>query len=1071
MNANALSACINGYHRCRLRIRLILILVAMLASDTNVLGTDYYVSTAGDNGNPGTSLDTPFATLQKAIDQTVAGDTIYIRGGTYRERVTATTGGGAPGAYLTITAYEDERPMFKGSDIVTGWEHHEGAIWKKTGWTINSQQVFCNGQYLQQIGLPHISYTSMHYTPVGSGLSDMFPGSFYHDATTTPPTLYVWLHDSGDPNEEVMEASTRKSVLSLGKIPFLHIKGLAIRHSNGSATIPGGAAVGIGQDSIIEECDVQWADFAGLLLQSRAQALRCIISNNGDVGVGGNTVEGIVVRGCVISNNNYRRFKPYWHAGGLKLIPNVSGTIEENEIFNNYGFGVWFDYCNTGNSIIIRNNILHNNSESAILMEASNNGLIYNNLVIDNRMRGIEISGSNRIHCYNNTIVGTTGYSAISMGGVPRNGCTLKNNRVFNNIISGSKCTYDLIIPMDNGGDTEDNTSDFNCIFRNSGTLTLSSSGQTYSTLETWRTATGNDLNSISVDPRFNLTTADDYSTSTMSGVVDTGAALPEVTGDIRGVPRPQGVAPDMGAYETSWFPTPPQDISAVEVQLNYISVSWSPANDNVGVDHYDVYRNGQRIAGTSECEILDDGLEYLTTYVYHVITVDSSGLESMPSNVVSVTTSPPPDLTAPSAPPKPGAMANSATEVLIFWEASSDNVGVAEYHVFRDDARIGSTGATWFSNHGLQPDTRYTYRVSALDDAGNESEPSKSKDVVTLSTYASMHLIDHGGPIEDASSGDLPVTTNFSFTVPNRVTARDVRLRFSAWHGCVTDLQVTLQSPDGTNIRLFSEIGNDGGAVVDTHFEDIMFRDDAAEAIGKSEHGWHPTTNAGPWSGMFRAQNASLNSFDGVAAQGTWKLMVTDLKHTGSGYVYSQNDNTDIVPTGQPHFGIAQGTVLVLLTTEPVYTPVEQWRLTHFGTTSASGDGADDFDFDRDGSTNLVEYGLGMDPTSSFGDDGPQGLPAPEIDPVADRLLFAMNLPNPTPADMNYEVWVSSDLDHWLKIAQKPLSGSWAALIEGCTILEGPVIEGRQIVTVSDSESMSTNPRRMMRLRFYVLP
>ncbi|MCB1226889.1 MAG: DNRLRE domain-containing protein [Verrucomicrobiales bacterium] len=45
------------------------------------------------------------------------------------------------------------------------------------------------------------------------------------------------------------------------------------------------------------------------------------------------------------------------------------------------------------------------------------------------------------------------------------------------------------------------------------------------------------------------------------------------------------------------------------------------------------------------------------------------------------------------------------------------------------------------------------------------------------------------------------------------------------------------------------------------------------------------------------------------------------------------------------------------------VRTPIESWRLLHFGTTENAGDAADLFDFDLDGRCNLLEYGTGTLP------------------------------------------------------------------------------------------------------------
>ena len=50
-----------------------------------VRAATYYVSTSGNDGNNGTSLSTPWRTINKAAQTMVAGDTVYVRGGTYRE--------------------------------------------------------------------------------------------------------------------------------------------------------------------------------------------------------------------------------------------------------------------------------------------------------------------------------------------------------------------------------------------------------------------------------------------------------------------------------------------------------------------------------------------------------------------------------------------------------------------------------------------------------------------------------------------------------------------------------------------------------------------------------------------------------------------------------------------------------------------------------------------------------------------------------------------------------------------------------------------------------------------------
>src|SRR6266487_1507660 len=48
--------------------------------------SSYYVSPSGNDSNPGT-INAPWKTLTYAGGQLAAGDTLYVRGGTYNEKV------------------------------------------------------------------------------------------------------------------------------------------------------------------------------------------------------------------------------------------------------------------------------------------------------------------------------------------------------------------------------------------------------------------------------------------------------------------------------------------------------------------------------------------------------------------------------------------------------------------------------------------------------------------------------------------------------------------------------------------------------------------------------------------------------------------------------------------------------------------------------------------------------------------------------------------------------------------------------------------------------------------------
>lgn len=79
----------------------------------------FYVATNGSDSNPGT-LAAPWQTIKKAADTLVAGQTVYIRAGTYKETVTATRSGTAAAGYITYSAYPgDAKPVLDGGG--TSW--------------------------------------------------------------------------------------------------------------------------------------------------------------------------------------------------------------------------------------------------------------------------------------------------------------------------------------------------------------------------------------------------------------------------------------------------------------------------------------------------------------------------------------------------------------------------------------------------------------------------------------------------------------------------------------------------------------------------------------------------------------------------------------------------------------------------------------------------------------------------------------------------------------------------------------------------------------------------------------
>jgi concanavalin A-like lectin/glucanase superfamily protein/Big-like domain-containing protein/fibronectin type III domain protein/parallel beta helix pectate lyase-like protein len=118
----------------------------------------------------------------------------------------------------------------------------------------------------------------------------------------------------------------------------------------------------------------------------------------------------------------------------------------------------------------------------------------------------------------------------------------------------------------------------------------------------------------------------------------------------------------------------------------------------------------------------------------------DASG-NTATSTAVTVNVNNVQDTTAPSVPSNLVATGVSITQITLTWNASTDNVGVAGYRIFRCQGsgcsatvQVATGTGTSYSDPALTPSTSYTYAVSAFDTASNVSGKSSPASAVTSS-------------------------------------------------------------------------------------------------------------------------------------------------------------------------------------------------------------------------------------------------------------------------------------------------------------------------------------------------
>ena len=88
-------------------------------------------------------------------------------------------------------------------------------------------------------------------------------------------------------------------------------------------------------------------------------------------------------------------------------------------------------------------------------------------------------------------------------------------------------------------------------------------------------------------------------------------------------------------------------------------------------------------------------------------------------------------DTEAPTTPTNLTASNVTETSATLSWSASTDNVGVTAYNVYQGSTLLGSTASTSATINSLTASTSYTFSVTAVDAAGNES----AADTVTFTT------------------------------------------------------------------------------------------------------------------------------------------------------------------------------------------------------------------------------------------------------------------------------------------------------------------------------------------------
>ena len=209
--------------------------------------------------------------------------------------------------------------------------------------------------------------------------------------------------------------------------------------------------------------------------------------------------------------------------------------------------------------------------------------------------------------------------------------------------------------------------------------------------------------------------------------------------------------------------PTVPGSVIATAVSATEIDLSWSASIDEVGVAGYTIYRDGFQVgvAGASATGWTEIGLSPLTTHGFEVDAFDAVGNHSARSAVATATTLA--DTTPPTTPGGLTVTSVTVASVGLAWTASTDDIGVVAYDIYRDGgtsptATLGPTSTAW-TDTTVGPGMTYSYTEVARDAAGNVSAPAGPVSATTPSTIPPLFA-------DGFESGGLGSWTNTGVTI-----------------------------------------------------------------------------------------------------------------------------------------------------------------------------------------------------------------------------------------------------------------------------------------------------------------
>ena len=304
----------------------------------------------------------PSSDLQLLVEAGGEGATFRFTPGVYRMKQIVPKNGqrfvGQPGVILN------------GARVITGWRQENGK------WVAQAPQERlrphgeCEGDTDICKFREDLFVDGKFYRFVGSP-DEVGPGTWHHDG--------VSLFLSDDPTGRLVEMSALPWAIKSDANNVVLEQLVVEKYASAAQFGTIDARDGTGWK--MTDVTVQWNHGVGLYLGHNMQVTGGSISNNGQLGIGGEGTNG-VIDGVRIAGNNYAGFSAGWEAGGTKFVRTQNLIVRNSCVHDNIGPGLWTDIDNVDITYI--NNKVFRNLGDGIKHEISFRALIADNVVAQN---------------------------------------------------------------------------------------------------------------------------------------------------------------------------------------------------------------------------------------------------------------------------------------------------------------------------------------------------------------------------------------------------------------------------------------------------------------------------------------------------------------------------------------------------------------------------------------------------------------------------------------------------------------------------------------------------------------